>query len=121
MHKHNPIVPPSTEAFERATLTHAGSRLHDQQAVATGLHGVHMSGQINFRTAPELATLVRRICTDFGAIERDLTDVTVIDTTGLRTLQHIKAICAEHCAELAIIPPGGGSPACGRSLFKRRR
>jgi len=74
-----------------------------------------MSGEINTTTAPALTILLGRICADFGEIELDLREVTFIDTVGLRALLNAKAICAEHCAELVLIPPG---PAVGA---RRRR
>lgn len=65
-----------------------------------------MSGAMNMTTAPELTILLGRICADFSEIELDLRGVTFIDSNGLRALLNVKAICAEHCAELVLIPPG---------------
>ncbi len=71
---------------------------------------VSMSGEMNAKTAPALTVLLRRICADFGELELDLRGVTFMDTAGVRALLNAKAICAEHCAELVLIPP---SPAAG--------
>lgn len=86
----------------------------------SGRRRVCVSGEINARTGPTLTRLLGRICPDFGEIELDLHAVTFIDTHGLWTLLNAKAICAEHCAELALIPPGSTSRRQGQRRHAHR-
>ena len=65
---------------------------------------VSLSGELDLATAPKVATCVRELVeADFRSVKVDLTGVTFIDSTGLRTLVEASRFADQYDAALTLI------------------
>jgi anti-sigma B factor antagonist len=56
-----------------------------------------LAGELDLVTCPALYAEIQRLCAEgVGEIVLDLRDLSFIDSTGLRTILTIKALCEEH-------------------------
>jgi anti-anti-sigma factor len=88
-----------------------GLELHDAGARRT----LVLTGELDMACAPVLDSTLRRICSDrTEAITLDLSGLTFMDSTGLRTVLLAKELCEQHDCEFMLTP---GSPQIQR-LFE---
>lgn len=76
-----------------------------------------VEGDLDTNTAAELLAVLLGVCRDTSTIVLDLGAVTLIHSAGLRALLNAKAICAEYCVELVIVPSAQPPP---RRVHRRR-
>jgi anti-anti-sigma factor len=67
---------------------------------------LHLSGELDLMSAELLETAIRRLVSerDDGLIVLDLSDVSFMDSTGLRAVLVGIAVCVEHKRELELLP-----------------
>jgi anti-anti-sigma factor len=88
-----------------------GLQQHDSGAGNT----LVLTGELDMASAPLLEETLRRICTEpTETITLDLSKLTFMDSTGLRTILLAKDLCEQHDCELMLIP----GPAQIQRLFE---
>ena len=92
-----------------------GPQLGVQQHDSGAAHTLVLTGELDMAGAPALDATLRRICTEPAeAITLDLSKLTFMDSTGLRTILLAKDLCEQHDCELMLIP----GPAQIQRLFE---
>ena len=100
--------------IKRARTCQPRTHFRVEEAVRGRSHTVRVVGEIDADSAPRLAGTLARISPHAAEIVLDLSDVTFIDSAGLRALLTAKAVCAEHCVELVLA--AGAQPPQRRPL-----
>jgi anti-anti-sigma factor len=77
-----------------------------QDARRDGSHTVALAGELDIATAPDLEAMVLGLCVD-GAreIELDLSEVSFVDSAGLRAILSARTLCEEHRCQLLLTRP----------------
>jgi anti-anti-sigma factor len=78
----------------------AGKDLTIDSEGADGRHRLSLRGELDLASAQELEEAVARVCAE-GAREAvlDVAGLEFVDSTGLRAILNVKAVCEEnHCA-----------------------
>jgi anti-anti-sigma factor len=74
-------------------------------AVADGRYTVAVSGELDILSASRLEAVLLKISGDSAsAIRLDLSRLTFMDSTGLRTVLLAKELCDSHGLELSLVP-----------------
>jgi anti-sigma B factor antagonist len=68
-------------------------------------HQLRLTGELDLASAPALEAAIARLCRD-GASEivLDLSQLTFIDSTGVRTILQGKAVCEGCLCDFSLIP-----------------
>jgi anti-sigma B factor antagonist len=70
-----------------------------------GRHVIALTGELDIASAPALETKVGELCGDgAAAIVIDLSQLTFIDSTGLRTLLSVQSACKERACDFSLVP-----------------
>jgi anti-anti-sigma factor len=73
--------------------------------VADGRYTVAVSGELDISSAAKLEAVLLEICGDSAtAVRLDLSGLTFMDSTGLRTVLLAKELCDSHGTELSLVP-----------------
>jgi anti-anti-sigma factor len=92
-----------------------GPQLELEQHDAGARRTLVLTGELDMACAPVLDATLRRICIEpTEAVTLDLSGLTFMDSTGLRTVLLAKELCEQHDCELMLTP---GSPQIQR-LFE---
>ena len=69
-------------------------------------HTLALAGELDLATAPDLEAMIRSLCGD-GACEivLDLSQVSFLDSSGLRAILSAKTPCEEHSCQLVLTRP----------------
>jgi anti-anti-sigma factor len=79
-----------------------------QQSVHDGRHTLLLSGELDLAVAAGLEATVLGLCGDgVSAVELDLSRLTFMDSTGLRTVLRAQKLCAEHEYDFLVTPGDG--------------
>jgi stage II sporulation protein AA (anti-sigma F factor antagonist) len=74
-------------------------------AVADGRYTVAVSGELDILSAGKLEAVLLEISGDSAsALRLDLSELTFMDSTGLRTILLAKELCDSHGFELSLVP-----------------
>lgn len=66
---------------------------------------IALSGELDIASAPVLEAKVGELCADGArSVVIDLSELTFIDSTGLRTLLSAQSLCNERACDFALIP-----------------
>jgi anti-anti-sigma factor len=85
-----------------------------QQSVRDGRHTLQCSGELDLAVAAELETTVLGLCGEgVSGIELDLSQLTFMDSSGLRVVLSAQELCAEHGYDFLV---RGGSGQVKRLL-----
>jgi len=88
-------------------------QLHD--LADGGEHTLALTGEVDIVAAPAVEEAVSRLCVEGTTrIVLDLSDVTFIDSTGLRAMLAADGLCRQHRCEFSLVP----GPAQVQSLFE---
>jgi anti-anti-sigma factor len=64
-----------------------------------------LRGELDMACAPALDVALRRLCTDLtDSLTLDLSELTFMDSTGLRTLLVARELCRQCACKLIVIP-----------------
>jgi anti-anti-sigma factor len=64
-----------------------------------------LSGEVDLVTAPQLEDAVLQVCAEgANALALDLSDLTFIDSRGLRSILETQKLCAKYKAEFVLTP-----------------
>lgn len=78
-------------------------------------HTLALSGELDLACAPMLDAALQRICTErTEALTLDLSQLTFMDSTGLRAILLAEDLCERHDCKLVVIP----GPAQVQRLFE---
>ena len=82
-----------------------GSRAFEvQDVVSDGRHRLVLTGELDLGPAAELEAMLLRLCADgTKQITLDLSKLTFMGSTGLRTVLLAKELCAQHGCEFLLI------------------
>ena len=71
-----------------------------------GSHTLALTGELDLATAPDLEAVILSLCSD-GACEivLDLSQVSFLDSSGLRAILSSKTVCEEHSCQLVLTRP----------------
>jgi anti-anti-sigma factor len=79
-----------------------------QQSVRDGRHTLILSGELDLAVAAGLEATILGLCGEgVNAIELDLSQLTFMDSTGLRAVLRAQELCAEHGYDFLVIPGNG--------------
>ena len=79
-----------------------------QQSVRGGRHTLVLSGELDLAAAAGLETTVLDLCGEgVSAIELDLSQLTFMDSIGLRAVLRAQELCAERGYDFLVIPGNG--------------
>ncbi len=78
-----------------------------ETAASAGTRSIKVFGELDSGTSEELLEAFERVVAERSedALSLDLTEVSFIDSTGMRALIQIERIAADHGAALAVVPP----------------
>jgi anti-anti-sigma factor len=70
-------------------------------------HVIALSGELDIASAPVLQSKVVELCTDGArSVVVDLSELTFIDSTGLRTIMGARSLCDERSCDFSLVPGG---------------
>jgi anti-sigma B factor antagonist len=76
-----------------------------QDVVSDGRHRLVLTGELDLGPAAELEAMLLRLCADeTKEITLDLSKLTFMGSTGLRTVLLAKELCEQHGCEFLLIP-----------------
>ncbi len=79
-----------------------------QASVRNGRHTLLLSGELDLAVAAELEATILGLCGEgVSAIELDLSQLTFMDSTGLRVMLGARELCAEHGYDFLVTPGSG--------------
>jgi anti-anti-sigma factor len=79
-----------------------------QASVRDGRHTLRLSGELDLAVAAGLEARILGVCGEgVSGIELDLSQLTFMDSTGLRALLNAQELCADHGYDF-LVRPGGG-------------
>jgi len=79
-----------------------------QASLRDGRHTLLLSGELDLAVVAELEATIRGLCGEgVSGIELDLSQLTFMDSSGLRVVLGAQALCAEHGYDFLVIPGGG--------------
>jgi anti-sigma B factor antagonist len=83
----------------------AGKDLSIDSEGAEGRHRLSLRGELDLASAPELEDAVARLCAE-GASEAvlDVAGLEFVDSTGLRAILNVKAVCEENGCAFQLTP-----------------
>jgi anti-anti-sigma factor len=68
-------------------------------------HVLALSGELDMASAPTLQAKVAELCADRPqAIVIDLSELTFLDSTGLRTILSAQSMCAAQACDFSLVP-----------------
>jgi anti-anti-sigma factor len=107
------VTPDSTDS---EPLESQGSpQLEIEERHTDGLRTLALRGELDMASAPDLDLALRRLWSEAtDALTLDLSELTFMDSTGLRTLLRVGELARQHACELLVIP---GPPQI-RRLFE---
>lgn len=80
-----------------------------QTSVHDGRHALLLSGELDLAVAAELEATVRGLGgAGVSGIELDLTQLTFMDSSGLRAVLNVQELCAKHQYDFLVVAPGSG-------------
>ena len=80
-------------------------QLELQDCICGSEHVLLLRGELDMACSPTLDAALKRICTDqVQALVLDLSQLTFIDSTGLRAILLARELCESHGSELRLIP-----------------
>jgi stage II sporulation protein AA (anti-sigma F factor antagonist) len=96
----------------------SGETFQLENAVVDGRNTLRLSGELDMASAPRLEALLAELSANgTSALTLDLSELTFMDSTGLRAVLRAKELTDGHGCELSIVP---GPPAVQR-LFEMTR
>jgi anti-anti-sigma factor len=79
-----------------------------QASLRNGRHTLLLTGELDLAVAAELEATIRGLSGEgVSGIELDLSQLTFMDSSGLRVLLSAQALCAESGYDFLVIPGGG--------------
>ncbi len=95
-----PTSSPSSNGF---LANPNGFELRD--SVCRGHHTLLLGGELDMSNADQLETVIRRLCVDgITGLVVDLTQLTFMDSTGLRAILCSYGLCQEHGCPFLVRP-----------------
>jgi len=79
-----------------------------QASVRDGRHTLILSGELDLAVAAGLEATIRDLCGEgVSGIELDLSQLTFMDSSGLRALLNAQELCAKHGYDFLVTPGSG--------------
>jgi anti-anti-sigma factor len=79
--------------------------VHLSSSCSGARHTLVLTGELDMAWAPALDATLQRICTPLTeAITLDLSQLTFMDSTGLRAVLLAKELCEQHDCEFMLVP-----------------
>jgi anti-anti-sigma factor len=79
-----------------------------QASVRDGRHTLQLSGELDLAVAARLEATILGFCGDgVSGITLDLSQLTFMDSSGLRAVLRAQELCAEHGHEFLVMPGSG--------------
>ena len=87
-------------------MSHAGFEV--TASVRDGRHTLLLSGELDLAVAAGLEATIRDLCGEgVSGIELDLSQLTFMDSSGLRAVLNAQELCAEHGYDFLVVPGSG--------------
>lgn len=79
-----------------------------QESVRDGRHTLLLSGELDLAVAAGLEAVILGLCGEgVSSVELDLSQLTFMDSTGLRAVLRAQELCAEHGYDFLVTPGRG--------------